>query len=94
MTGRPRLDGAVPLDPAAGQDVVLAALTRRVADLEHRLNVMKIIVGLVLAGKILLVAFILYIVFGGSLVVRNTGSIRPAAQPARQVQSLNSVPTG
>ena len=86
MSLRPPLDGAVPADAGASRDVALAALTRRVADLEHRHNVMKIIVGLVLAGKVLIVLFLLYIVFGLGLLVRD-GAVRPTSQPAGLVWS-------
>lgn len=84
MTGRPRLDGAVPLDPGSDQDIALAALTRRVAELEHRLDMMKIIVGLVLAAKVLLVALLLYMVFG------SVGAFRPATRTTERVQRIGS----
>ena len=87
MTDRLRLDGAVPLDSGSSQDVALAALTRRVAELEHRLDVMKIIVGLVLAGKVLLVVFFLYILFGAGFIVRSSGSIRQSHDLALAVHS-------
>ena len=71
-----RLDGAVPLDAGPDQEVALAALTRRVAELEHRLDVMKIIVGLVLAGKVLLVLVFVYVLFGSGLAARRGGEVR------------------
>ena len=89
---RPRLDGAVPLEPGSAQEVALAALTRRVAELEHRLDVMKIIIGLVLAGKVLLVAFLLYIVFGGGLVVRSGGASRTADLVQRMASARPAAP--
>lgn len=82
MSTPSRLDGAVPLHPGSDRDVALVALTRRVAELEHRLDVMKIIVGLVLAGKVLLVLFFLYVFFGGGLVVRGGGPARQVTQAA------------
>ena len=90
MIMRPRLDGAVPIDSGSSQDVALAALTRRVAELEHRLDMMKIIVGLVLAGKALLVAFFLYIVFGGGLVVRSDHPMRQTTLFSKQVERVTS----
>ncbi len=84
------LDGALPRDSGSSQDVALAALTRRVAELEHRLNVMKIIVGLVLAGKALLVAILLYIAFGGGFVVRSDRSFHQTAQFSQQVERVTS----
>lgn len=98
MSDRPRLDGAVPLDSGSSRDLALAALTRRVGELEHRLNVMKVIVGLVLAGKILMVVFFLYILFGSAFVVRSGGPIRQTLQlgevirPADSAQSLPPIP--
>ena len=80
MTHRSRLDGAPPHDSDSGHDTALVALTRRVAELEHRLDTMKIIVGLVLAAKVLLVVFFLYVLFGG-LFVRTGGPTRTVAQP-------------
>lgn len=87
MIADPRLDGAVPLDSEQIQDIALAALTRRVAELEHRLNMMKIIIGLVLAAKVLLVLFVFYIVFGIDAHIRSGDRIRPTAQPARLVSA-------
>ena len=43
---------------------------------------MKIIVGLVLTGKMLLVMVLFYIMFGRGLINRNTGSIPPFATTA------------
>ena len=87
MTDRPRLDGALPLDGGSGQDIALAALTRRVAELEHRLDVMKIIVGLVLAGKVLLVVLFIYLVFGAGFIARSTDSSRHSHDLAASVHS-------
>jgi hypothetical protein len=79
-----RLDGAVMRDTDSPQDIALAALTRRVAELEHRLNVMKIIVGLVLAAKVLLVVLILYVLLGHGLF-RSAGPNRATSQAAAWV---------
>ena len=73
MTVASRLDGAVPADPGAGQDAAIAALTRRVAELERRLNVMKVVVGLVLAAKVVIVGMFVYVLLETSLVFRNGG---------------------
>ena len=78
MTVGTRLDGAVPDAPGSSQDVALAALTRRVAELEHRLNTMKIIVGLVLTGKVLIVVLFIYVVFGFGSGVRSGGPVSRA----------------
>lgn len=75
MTAGSRLDGAVPTGSGSSHDIALAALTRRVAELEHRLDVMKIIVGLVLAAKIVLVVLFVYVLFGIGSPVRSGGPI-------------------
>ena len=78
---RPALEGAVPRDAGADPEVALAALTRRVAELEHRLDVMKVVVGLVLAGKVLIVVLFVYVLVGG-LHALGGGEARPASRAA------------
>lgn len=73
MTLGTRLDGAVPADPGASRDVAIAALTRRVAELEHRLNMMKIVIGLVLAVKVIIVAMFVYVLLETGLLARREG---------------------
>ena len=74
MTVASRLDGAVPADAGARQDAAITALTRRVAELERRLNVMKVIVGLVLAAKVVIVALLVYVLLASSFAVRSGNS--------------------
>lgn len=87
MTTGSRLDGAVPIGSESRQDIALTALTRRVAELEHRLDVMKIIVGLVPAGKIIIVVLLVYVLFGNGFPVRSRGSILQTSAITRGIGS-------
>lgn len=89
--GRPVLDGALPGDAGSDQEIALAALTRRVAELEHRLDVMKVIVGLVLLGKALIVVGFVYLLLAG-LHARDGGEPRSAGRAATLLPG--AAPTG
>ena len=77
MTAGTRLDGALPVGAGSGQDEAIAARTRPRAAVERRLSMMKIIVGLVLAAKVVIVAMFVYVLLEVSLVARSGG---PALQ--------------
>lgn len=84
MTVRSRLDGAVPSDPGASQDAAIAALTRRVVELERRLDVMKVVIGLVLAAKVLIVAMVVYVLLETGIVVRSGGPTQQIGATTRR----------